>query len=54
MYEALELCPELHILTCEFDKYQKVADQIYDIFFEFTNKIQVCYISFEIFFNFYL
>eukprot|EP00026_Physarum_polycephalum_P008639 Phypoly_transcript_08732.p1 GENE.Phypoly_transcript_08732~~Phypoly_transcript_08732.p1 ORF type:complete len:487 (+),score=82.06 Phypoly_transcript_08732:53-1462(+) len=38
--DALVICPDLLILTCEFEKYQKVSEKIFDIFFEVTTKVQ--------------
>lgn len=39
--EARALCPDLICLPCEYDKYEKVSQQIYQIFLKYSNRVQV-------------
>lgn len=38
--KALKLCPHLVIIRPHFDKYKKMSDKVFNIFLQFTNKIQ--------------
>lgn len=38
--EARALCPDLICLPCEYDKYEKVSQQIYQIFLKYSNRVQ--------------
>src|SRR5690348_9121264 len=38
--DAKKLCPELIIVQCQFDKYEKVSEAMYRIFFKYTNLVE--------------
>jgi hypothetical protein len=39
--EARALCPDLICLPTEYEKYEKVSQQIYQIFLKYSNRVQV-------------
>jgi hypothetical protein len=39
--EARALCPDLICLLCDYGKYEKVSQQIYQIFLKYSNRVQV-------------
>lgn len=40
MHQARELCPNLVVLSYDFEKYEEVSDQVYEIFFEEAETVQ--------------
>ena len=39
-YKALQLCPDLVLVNSHFDKYRKASEEVFSIFYEFTDKIE--------------
>jgi len=39
-YKALQLCPDLVLVGSHFDKYRKASEEVFSIFFEFTDKVE--------------
>lgn len=39
--DARALCPDLICLPCDYEKYEKVSQQIYQIFLKYSNRVQV-------------
>lgn len=40
-FKALELCPRLILLKSNFNKYSEYSKKVFDIFYEFTDQVQV-------------
>ncbi len=40
-YKALELCPKLILVGSNFQKYKKISGEIFSIFYEYTDKVEV-------------
>lgn len=41
MSYAKELCPQLVVVPYEFEKYEKIATQVHDIFFKNCSRVKV-------------
>jgi DNA polymerase-4 len=39
-YKAKKLCPKGYFITPDFDKYRAVSDQVYEIFYNYTDAIE--------------
>ena len=41
LQKARKLCPDLHVLPYEFEQYRTVSEQVYKLFFQLTNRVEV-------------
>lgn len=39
-FKALKLCPNLNLIHPEFSKYKEASDEIFNVFYEYTDRVQ--------------